>query len=177
VEFSTIDRTARASQDSGEFSTLLGGGYDFQVGNFTIGPAASLQYTYFGVAPFTESGAESLNLRVDQQNANSLQSYIGGRVAYTWNVTDTITLIPEGRMFWQHEFLQNPRTIGASLDGGSGPNFDYTTSTPDRDAVFAGAGLIGQFGKNLNAYIYYNADFGRQDFVSHTISTGLNFKF
>jgi fibronectin-binding autotransporter adhesin len=177
VEFSTIDRTARASQDSGEFSTLLGGGYDFQVGNFTIGPAASLQYTYFGVAPFTESGAESHNLRVDQQNANSLQSYIGGRVAYTWNVTDTITLIPEGRMFWQHEFLQNPRTIGASLDGGSGPNFDYTTSTPDRDAVFAGAGLIGQFGKNLNAYIYYNADFGRQDFVSHTISTGLNFKF
>ena len=46
-----------------------------------------------------------------------------------------------------------------------------------RGAVFAGAGSIGQFGPNWNAYFYYNADFGRQDYVSHAISTGLNFKF
>ena len=112
-----------------------------------------------------------------QQNANSLRTSLGGRIAYTWKLTDSITLIPEGRMFWQHEFLENPRNIGATLDGGNGQSFGYTTSTPDRDAVFAGAGIIGQFGPNWNAYFYYNADFGRQDFVSHAISTGLNFKF
>ena len=31
-----------------------------------------------------------------------------------------VALIPEVRMFWQHEFLNNARNINASLDGGSG---------------------------------------------------------
>ena len=177
IAFSTVDRTATSRPDGGQLTTYLGFGYDWEVGNFTIGPILSGQYTYAGITPFEENGAGALNLNVGQQNANSLRTSLGGRIAYTWKLTDSITLIPEGRMFWQHEFLENPRNIGATLDGGNGQSFGYTTSTPDRDAVFAGAGIIGQFGPNWNAYFYYNADFGRQDFVSHAISTGLNFKF
>jgi hypothetical protein len=41
----------------------------------------------------------------------------------------------------------------------------------------AGAGASTQFGPNRNAYLYYNADFGRQDFLSHMVSTGLEWKF
>ena len=177
IAFSTVDRTATSRPDGGQLTTYLGMGYDWEVGNFTIGPILSGQYTYAGITPFEENGAGALNLNVGQQNANSLRTSLGGRIAYTWKLTDSITLIPEGRMFWQHEFLENPRNIGATLDGGNGQSFGYTTSTPDRDAIFAGAGIIGQFGPNWNAYFYYNADFGRQDFVSHAISTGLNFKF
>ena len=98
-------------------------------------------------------------------------------MAYTWNVSKAIALIPEARLFWQHEFLENSRNIGASLDGGGGPSFDTATSAPVRDAIFATAGVSAQFGPNWNAYFYYNADFGRQDYISHSISTGLNFKF
>jgi len=177
IQFSTVDRTATSRPDGGQLTTYLGLGYDWEAGNFTIGPILSGQYTYVGIAPFTENGAGALDLNVGQQNGNSLRTSLGGRIAYTWKLTNSITLIPEGRMFWQHEFLQNPRNIGASLDGGNGDSFGYTTSTPDRDAVFAGAGVIAQFGPNWNAYFYYNADFGRQDFVSHAISAGLNFKF
>lgn len=177
IKFSTIDRTARSRPDGGQFTTYLDLGYDWKLGNFTLGPIASGQYTYAGIAPFTETGADSLDLSVGRQNANSLRTSLGGRIAYTWKVSEKFTLIPEGRMFWQHEFLENPRNIGASLDGGNGDSFGYTTSTPDRDAVFTSVGLIGQFGENWNAYFYYNADFGRQDFISHAISTGLNFKF
>jgi outer membrane autotransporter protein len=135
------------------------------------------QYIYAGVAPFTESGADSLDLKVSQQNANSIRTNIGGRVAYTWNITSSITFIPEVRMFWQHEFLNNPRNIASSLDGGSGPGFGYETSAPARDSVFAGAGISARFGDRWNAYVYYNADFGRQDYLSHIISAGLGFKF
>jgi len=61
--------------------------------------------------------------------------------SYTWKLSESIALIPEGRLFWQHEFLENPRNISSSLDGGGGPSFDYTTSSPDRDAVFSAARL------------------------------------
>ncbi len=177
IAFSTIDRTATSKPDGGQFSTYLDAGYDWKAGGFTFGPLVSAQYTYAGIAPFTEDGAGSLNLAVDQQNVNSLRTNIGGRIAYAWNVTEKIVIVPEVRMFWQHEFLNNPRNIGASLDGGNGAGFGYETSTPDRDSVFAGAGISAQFGERWSGYVYYNADFGRQDYIGQMISTGLNWKF
>lgn len=177
IQFGSIDRVANSQPNGGQFTTYADMGYDWKVKGFTFGPLLSGQYTYVGMAPFTETDANSLNLRVDQQNINSLRMNVGGRVAYTWNVNEKIAIIPEGRLFWQHEFLENPQNIGASLDGGSGASFDYSTSAPDRDSAWAGAGISAQFGETWNANFYYNANFGREDFVSHMISGGVGFNF
>jgi len=129
------------------------------------------------VGGFGENGAESLNLRVGQQNANSLRTTLGARAAYTWVVSEKIAIIPEVRMSWQHEFLMNPTGMSAALDGGSGPGFGYTTTAPARDAVFAGAGVTLQVGDRWNANVYYNADFGRSDYTGQMISGGLGISF
>jgi uncharacterized protein with beta-barrel porin domain len=60
IEFSTVDRTARSSPSGGQFNAAINLGYDWQAGGFTFGPIAGLQYTYAGVAPFSEDGADSL---------------------------------------------------------------------------------------------------------------------
>ena len=177
IKFSTIDRTARSLQDSGQLSAALNLGHDWQVGKFTLGPILGAQYTYVGIAPFTERGADSLNLRLTQQNANSLRSTLGGRIAYTWKLNETVAIIPEGRMFWLHEFMNNPRAIGAALDAGSGPGFNYMTADPYRDSVFCGAGVTTQFGENLTASAYWNIDFGRPDYLGQVVSLNLGWKF
>jgi autotransporter-associated beta strand protein len=177
IEFSTIDRTASADPNSGQFTAGLNFGKDFEVGKFTLGPIVGAQYTYVGIGGFTETGAESLDLSLGQQNANSLRSTLGGRIAYTWNLNQKISLIPEVRMFWQHEFLNNPRNINASLDGGNGAAFGYETTDPYRDSVFAGAGVTAQFGKNLSGSVFYNINFGSQTYQNNMISAGLNFSF
>jgi outer membrane autotransporter protein len=177
IEFSTIDRTASADPNSGQFTAGLNLGKDFEVAKFTLGPIIGAQYTYAGIGSFTESGAESLDLSLGQQNANSLRSTLGGRIAYTWNLNQKIALIPEVRMFWQHEFLNNPRNINASLDSGNGPSFGYETTDPYRDSVFAGAGVTAQFGKNLSGSLFYNINFGSQTYQSNMVSAGLNFSF
>jgi outer membrane autotransporter protein len=177
IEFSTIDRTASADPNSGQFTAGINLGKDFEVGKFTLGPIVGAQYTYAGIGSFTESGAESLDLSLGQQNANSLRSTLGGRIAYTWNLNQKIALIPEVRMFWQHEFLNNARNISASLDGGSGAAFGYETTDPYRDSVFAGAGVTAQFGKNLSGSVFYNINFGSQTYQNNMISAGLNFSF
>ena len=177
IKFSTIDRTAQADPSSTQFSAALNLGKDFEVGKFTLGPIVGAQYTYVGIGSFTETGAESLDLALDQQNASSLRSTLGGRIAYIWNLSKNITLIPEVRMFWQHEFLNNARNIGARLDGGNGAGFDFKTTDPYRDSVFAGAGVTAQFGKNLSGSIFYNANFGSQTYQSGMVSFGLNLSF
>jgi outer membrane autotransporter protein len=177
IQFSTIDRTASADPNSAQFTAGLNLGKDFEIQKFTFGPIAGAQFTAANIGSFTETGAESLDLSLAQQNANSLRSTLGGRMAYTWNLNKKIALIPEVRMFWQHEFLNNPRTMSASLDGGNGPSFDYQTTAPYRNSVFSGVGATAQFGENLSGSIFYNVNFGSETYQSNTISTSLNFSF
>jgi len=177
IEFSTIDRTASADPNSGQFSAALNLGKDFEIGNFTLGPIVGAQYTYAGIGGFTESGADILDLALGQQNANSLRTNLGARLAYNWEVATNITLIPEVRGFWMHEFLNNPRNISSSLDGGSGASFDYETSAPYRNSVFGGAGISAKIGDRWSASVFYNVNFGAEGYTNNIISTSLGFSF
>jgi outer membrane autotransporter protein len=177
ITFSTIDRTARANPNSGQFSAALNLGKDFEFGSWTVGPILGGQYTYAGVGGFAETGADSLDLALGQQNASSLRSTLGGRVAYTWEVAKDIAVIPEARMLWMHEFLNNPRTINAALEGGGGPSFGYETEEPYRDSVFAGVGLSARIGETWGASVFYNVNFGARTYLENSISASLGVAF
>jgi outer membrane autotransporter protein len=177
IEFSTIDRTASADPNSGQFSAALNLGKDFEIGKFTLGPIVGAQYTYAGIGGFTETGADSLDLALGQQNANSLRTNLGARLAYNWEVGSNITLIPEVRGFWMHEFLNNPRNISSSLDGGNGASFDYETSAPYRNSVFGGVGISAKFADRWSASVFYNVNFGSENYTNNIISTSLGFAF
>jgi autotransporter-associated beta strand protein len=177
IEFSTIDRTARANPNSGQFSAALNLGKDFEIGKFTLGPIIGAQYTYAGIGGFTETGADSLDLALGQQNANSLRSNLGARFAYNWEVGSNITLIPEVRAFWMHEFLNNSRNISSALDGGNGASFDYETEASYRNSVFGGVGVSAKVGDRWNASVFYNVNFGSENYTNNIISTSLGFSF
>lgn len=177
LSWASLDRTARSNPDAAEFFSLIGTGYDFQFGNFTVGPQLSAQYTRLEMDGVKETGAGVLNLGLDDSTSESFRTYLGGRLAYTIHASETVAIIPELRVFWQHEFLQDDETLHARLDSGRGPGFDYQSSTDDRDAVFVGAGVGVQVGTELYFNVYYNADFGRGDDGNHAVSASMNFKF
>jgi autotransporter-associated beta strand protein/T5SS/PEP-CTERM-associated repeat protein len=177
IDFGTIDRIARAEPGGGLFTAAVNFGRDWRAGGFVFSPIAGAQYTYAGVGAFTEDGADSLDLAVGRQDANSLRSTLGGRIAYPWNAGNNLTLVPEVRMFWQHEFLDGARTINSSLDGGAGAAFGFDTGNPSRDSVFAGAGVGMRIGRTWNAGAFYNVDFGNPDFSSNIVSLSLGTSF
>ncbi|HSJ04636.1 MAG TPA: autotransporter domain-containing protein [Verrucomicrobium sp.] len=177
LSWATLDRTARSNPDAAEFFSIIGTGYDFQFGNLTLGPQLSAQYTRLEMDGVKETGAGVLNLGIDDTTSESFRTYLGGRLAYTIHVSERVAIIPELRVFWQHEFLQDEETLRASLNGGSGPGFDFHTSSPDRDAVFVGAGVGVQVGTQVYFNVYYNADFGRGDDGNHAVSASATFKF
>ena len=177
IRFSTINRTARGEPDSGLFTASLNLGKDFSLGNFKLGPIVGVQYTHVGVDGYTENGAKSLDLSVSRENSDSLRTTLGGRVAYTWRLSQSVTLIPEVRMFWQREFMNGSHNISASLDGGSGSSFDFKTNAPYGSSAFAGAGVSAQFGESWSGAIFYNVSFGSQHFVNNSISASVNLAF
>lgn len=106
-----------------------------------------------------------------------MRTTLGGRIAYTWNATSKLVLIPEVRMLWENEFLNGSRPIDATLAGGKGPSFSGWTDATSRSSAFAGAGVSAQFGANWNASRLYNVDFVRQTYLSNMVSASLGLKF
>ena len=176
ITFGGINRTANASPGAGELDTMLATGYDLKKGKFTFGPTASLQYTYLGVNPVNETGAQSLNFNSSGWNTASMLSSVGAHAAYNWQVKPDILVVPQLSLSWQHEFLQNPYDISGNL-GGSSPSFNNTSSTGIRDYLYTGLGFTVEFAKRWNTSLFYNAVAGNNNLTSQNIFWSLGVKF
>jgi T5SS/PEP-CTERM-associated repeat protein len=172
----SINRTASSSPGAGELDTMLAGGYDLKRGHWTYGPTASLQYTYLGVNPVNETGAQSLDFNSQSWNSQSLLSSVGAHAAYTWQANNDIVVVPQISLAWQHEFMQNPYAINGTL-GGASPNFSNWSSAPIRDFLYTGVGVTVEFYKRWNASLFYNASVGNTDLTSENIFLSAGVKF
>jgi len=174
ISFSGINRTANSSPGAGEFDSMVALGYDVKKGNFTYGPIASLQYTYFAAAPFSETGAQSLNLSNSGWSTSSMLSSIGIHAAYNCEVNNSILVVPQINLSWQHEFMQNPYAINSSIGGA---RFANESNTPLRDFLYTGIGVTIEFKQRWNTSIFYNAAAGNSDLQSQNVFWSLGMKF
>ena len=175
IQFPGMSRTANSSPTAGELDSMLAGGYDMKRGNFTFGPITSLQYTYFGLQPFTESGAQSLDLSVANANDNSMVYSLGSHCFYSWQFDKNILIVPQINLGWQHEFLQNPYALNSTFANGS--SFAYNSTTPLRDSLYTGIGLMVNLNKKYDASFFYNASACNPSIMSQNFFVSLGTRF
>ena len=118
LNFSGISRTASSSTTGIQLNFYGETGYDLRLSRGILTPSATLTYSGLWVGSFTESGAGSLNLNVDSQSANSVQTGIGARVTVPVKVR-SMQVVPQGYAFYPHEFSNGSRDLNGSLDQGS----------------------------------------------------------
>ncbi len=116
ITIGPIQRKAYSEHDGDLFSAYLGAGYYFDIKKWLIGPFASLQYIYLDEESFREKGADSLSLRIDDRQTDSLISELGLRLARVFNVKYG-SLIPELSAAWLHDFDIDDRVITSSFAG------------------------------------------------------------
>jgi len=63
------------------------------------------------------------------------------------------------------------------LDGGSGASFGYATTAPYRNSAFGGVGVTAKLGERWSGSLFYNVNFGSENYTNNIISTSLNFAF
>jgi len=175
INFPGVSRTANSSPGAGELDALLAGGYDFHKGQWTFGPLASGQYTYFAANDVNETGAQSLDFNSSGWQTSSFISNLGVHVNYFWQATQNIIVVPQINLSWQHEFLQNPYDINGSLGGGS--QFANTTQAPLRDSLYTGIGFTVNLYKKWNTALFYNASLGNSDLVSQSLFWSVEMRF
>jgi outer membrane lipase/esterase len=178
ISFGSINRTAKGNTTGHQFNLYAEAGYDLKspkIKPVVVTPALSLAYSTISVDSFTEENAGALNLKVDGQNADSLQIGVGGKVAAPFK-KGSMKVVPQAYAFYQHEFSNNSRGLDARLSQGSS-TLTFTTDEPQRDFAVVGGNVTLFFKKNLSAMVNYNAEVGRGNNTVHQVNAGLRWNF
>lgn len=175
INFGGLARTASGSATGNQFNLYGETGYDLKLLRFILKPSATLSYSHLWVGSVNEQGADSLNLKVEAQNAASLQTGIGGRVTVPFTV-GSVKVAPQGYVFYQHEFANGSRGLEASLSQGSS-TLNLQTDAAKRNFAMVGANVTVGIKKNLYAQVNYNAEVGRGNYTAHNLTAGLRLEF
>ncbi len=172
-----VDRTAKGDTDGRQFSFNIGMGYDFPIGALTITPTLRIETLYLEIDGYRESGAGGLDLEIKKQELLSVQSALGGRIAYAISTRFGV-FVPQVMAEWRHEFEDDSRNIRARyLHDVTNTLFSVPTDEPDRDYFALGAGLSVLLGRGIGAFFNYETALGLNRITHHQFTGGFRMEF
>ena len=176
ISIGSINRTASGSPSATELDVRPSLSYDQKILDWGIfSPFAALDYDRMAINAFTETGADSLNLSVAGQTAESLQSTLGLR--YSQKLSDGIrTYIPYGSLGWRHEYDPQSRPIQAQLASGAGGPFTVRTGNVARDGTLVGLGLSLDWHNGIVAKADWAGDF-RSHYQDSLFNLSVRYRF
>ena len=166
------------STDGAEFDGMVAAGYDWKKGCWTFGPTASFEYTYAEFNSFTESDTSLIPLHYGDQNQEAYRSNLGFRIAHdqVMKPGEGLTVVPELRAAWRHDFGPSSYAIDSNFVGCDNT---FTVHGPwiGRDSAVVDLGLTAYCTPGLSAYIFYDGQFGRDNYNNNSISGGFRVAF
>ncbi|MDD5270420.1 MAG: autotransporter domain-containing protein [Candidatus Omnitrophica bacterium] len=165
IAVGAITRTADADYDGQQYSVLFDGGYTFKARPVNITPIASLQYMRLHLEGYTETGAGALNLDVNSQNYDMLQSGLGVKFDRAFEA-ECGTVIPEVHVRWLHDFIGDRQETTSTFSGGGG-SFAAQGFEPAQNALNVGAKLALITKGSWSLETNYDFEY-KEDFAAHT---------
>ena len=168
-------RTANGLTGANQWYGQVETGYRFDLGtnaNAFITPFARLQAYTASQNAFTETGAQSLNLSVAQQQTNSLRSVIGAQIGGSMDLGWREKLLMQLRLGWSHEYADTARPVTATLAGAPAMPFTTFGVAPQRDGVVLGLSANTAIAEATSIYLRYEGDISGQD-SAHALTAGV----
>jgi uncharacterized protein YhjY with autotransporter beta-barrel domain len=150
----TFDRTARGATDGTQLSGAIAGGYDFNRGAWTFGPHVSLNLLDAEVKAMQEQGADSLNMRVGQQDSRSLTASVGGHLNYAYN-TSWGVLLPHLRFDWTREFETDVTQVQVNFADDALATYLMRGDRVDPSYFLWSAGVSAQFIRGFSGFVNF----------------------
>ena len=166
---------ANGGTDGAEFGTFVAAGYDWHVGQLTVGPIASLQYTYAGIDSFTEKGSLA-PLAIHSQSAESLRTDFGFRASYNWQV-GKVLVQPTLQAAWEHEYKYTDLPMIAGFAGDPSASDTFVGPNEGHDSAIISAGVTAYWTPTISTYIDYDGQLGRDRYNSNGVTGGVRISF
>ena len=169
-----IQETARSDTASKLVALSVGGGYEFTAES---GASAEISLRLHRLAStidgYTETGANALDLTLDDQTIRVLTSSLGTRGSWPLNFKWGV-LIPQLDLSWQHEFDSGAHQIkGHFVNDQFATTFAFDTDEPDRDYFQLGLGASAIIPGGKTAFLQYQTTLGRADYRDYNVALGM----
>lgn len=174
VAVGSISRTAASDYDGAQYSVLFDGGYTFENEDFYITPIASLQYLYLRLDDYTEEGAGALNLEVDEQDYDMLESGLGIKLERPIEIEGGL-FMPEIHARWLYDFIGDSQETTSSFSGGGG-SFSTEGFEPAQNTFNAGTRLTLITDNRWILKINYDLEY-KEDYIAHMGWADIRHKF
>jgi outer membrane autotransporter protein len=144
----------------------------------SFGPALALSYLDARVDSHSESGGSVADLRVESDDAQSLQTWLGGEVYGDFGMDESFRILPHLYLYWVHEYLDDVRTVrGSFREFPAGAPISLRSASPDRDYMELAAGLAASFGERTRVWLRYETTLLRRDWTENQVTGGLAVRF
>ena len=176
VTFGTTDETARSNTDSTGYAITVGGGYDFVRGGFTSSLNARLDYLETTIDGYRESGADSFNLAIRQQQVSQLVSSLGTQLryaaSYPWGV-----LVPYVNVSWLRQFDDSADEVAGYFLIDPSTQFSFETNTPATSYYLLAVGTSATFAGGVSSYIQYETTVNQDNLTLWNVAGGLRLEW
>ena len=160
----TTSGFANGDRNGDQFFAILGGGYEFRLENLIISPYAHMDASTTRLDKYTESGADTMNLRYDSANVNLFSLSAGVRGEYDFNMAWG-TLTPFASLEYTRNFKDS---LDQKLDYADTSSFSYTLRNQAlaENQTSAGIGLNAAWNNGLSVSGEYLGTYAR-DYADH----------
>lgn len=174
IVFGNLNRTAEGEYEGHHWTGIANAGYRHSFGHWVIEPSAGIHFTYIDQDGYSEKGADALNLRLQEQDEESLVTTLGLRLARRFTL-GRVVIVPDVRIAWLHESCAGAVHAKARLSGG-GDAFRIDGYEAEKDRMTTGASLNVYFSEKANLHMDYDLDLGDQ-YDAHTGRLGISISF
>ena len=136
-----------------------------------IQPFVAVSYSHLETDDYREIGTGAL-LSVSESTFDSLKSMVGLRLAYPLQLDSGRKLVPEARVAWVHEFMDDQASFFASVQGQARPPSRVLGEEYSRDTLAVGVGVNVPLSDTAAVFVDYDAGLNN-DITTHTVSAGL----
>jgi uncharacterized protein with beta-barrel porin domain len=174
----TTDETATSSTDGNQYGLSVGGGYEWVFQDGAVSEVlGGLYYRQTKIDAYSETGAGGLNLRLNEQDIDSLQFRLGTQLSkaasFSWGV-----LLPQINLNWVYEFMQDGEKIQARfISDPTNTNFAFTTDDKDPSYFTIALGLVSVFPGGFTAFIQGESYLQLDNYSQRVWSLGARWEF
>jgi len=172
-----FNETARADFDGWTAGFSGEGGRSFALsGEATLTPFLGLDYNHLRRNDFTETGAGSANLTVDDEDQDSLRSSLGLRLGGVFTTESGLAIRPTLEAAWVHEYIDDEARLTAGFAAAPTTTFRIAGPDLDRDHARLGAGVSAALGDTLSLDAGYRTELAASD-RTHNFAATLRWRF
>ncbi|PLX78442.1 MAG: hypothetical protein C0614_08530, partial [Desulfuromonas sp.] len=175
IAVATSRWAARGDYDGDEWLAAVEAGYMAKFGEYEVQPFFGTRFIRQDEEGFTEEGAGSLNLDIEERTTTSWKLSPGVKVSRPISIGERSFLVPEIGLKWAYELRDSNDTINASLaDTPAAGQFRLEGVDVSRNSIEISAGLSIVGSENLQGGLNINTEIN-SDRSNHQVEVGMRY--